>query len=74
MSDVLRVLETPEGREMTEQTERPTATIHQFPVKARTKRQEGGARKASDPVAKPAEFGSGWYHDAAIQEAELARR
>jgi uncharacterized protein DUF2735 len=74
MSVLLRVLETLEGKAMTEQPERPTATIYQFPVKARTTRREGIARKASDVATRPVEFGSGWYHDAAIQEAEQAHR
>jgi hypothetical protein len=59
---------------MTEQAERRTATIYQFPAKARAARQEGSGRKSTDTVERPTEFGSGWYHDAAIQEAEQVRR
>lgn len=74
MSVVLCIREMLEGKAMTEQTERPTATIYQFPVKARTTRREGIVRTASDVATRPAESGSGWYHEAAIQEAEQARR
>lgn len=52
-------------------SERPTATIYQFPV--------GGRRAvavAREPVKAPVIVAAGgsWYHDEAIQEAERARK
>jgi uncharacterized protein DUF2735 len=73
MSVVHRVLATLEGKGMPEQTERRTARIYQFPAKTSRTRQDGAGRKVVD-ATRPAECGSGWYHDAAIQEAEQARR
>ena len=69
---VLRVDAAPEGKTMTENVQRETAKIYQFPVKARA----GKASQQSDPPSRlaPVEFGSGWYHDAAIQDADQARR
>ena len=74
MSVVLRVLATLEGKGMPEQTERRTARIYQFPAKTSRTRQDGTGRNEVDLATRPAECGSGWYHDAAIQEAEQARR
>ncbi len=62
---------------MTSSVYRGSAKIYQFPLKARppaahpdqTKR---GADIASPPIANT-EFGSGWYHDEAI-EAERGRK
>jgi hypothetical protein len=54
---------------------RDTATIYAFPSGGRASR--GGNRKgepAHPPPAKiaHAECGSGWYHEAAVEEAEHA--
>ena len=77
MSCVLRVDVAPEGKEMTENTPRETAKIYQFPVKAsapRASTQAGGRKVAELPMrVATVEFGSGSYHDAAIQDAEQAR-
>ncbi len=64
---------------MSETTQRETAKIYQFPVKARAPKagQQAGTRKGVELPAGMAtvEFGSGWYHDAAVQQdAEQARR
>jgi hypothetical protein len=63
---------------MGENSRRPSAKIYQFPVKRAA--TSGGAnqdiRLAADARLRtlPAvEFGSGWYHDAAIQ-AETLRK
>jgi hypothetical protein len=56
-----------------------SATIYQFP--ARVRAAVGGRREemisaadfASPWIAKAA-FGSGWYHEEAIEEAERARK
>jgi hypothetical protein len=62
---------------MTETSERPTAKIYQFPVKVRAGRtadQHGRRMRELPAGAAPVECGSGWYHDAAIAEAEQAAR
>jgi hypothetical protein len=59
--------------------QRESATIYQFPVGGR---QAAGGRRAEAKAAAPAEAprvakaicGSGWYHEAAIQEADQAFR
>jgi hypothetical protein len=61
---------------MTENTPRHTATIIKFPVERRA--VKGNAQPVvRRPVDRPAvvtvESGSGWYHDAAIQDASTAR-
>jgi hypothetical protein len=61
---------------MTTDSQRPTAKIYQFPTctAVRGVEQRQPAMDAS-PVRYPAtESGSGWYHEAAIQEAEPAAR
>jgi Protein of unknown function (DUF2735) len=78
MTSVLRVYAAPEGNEMTEKTQRETAQIYQFPVKARAPKAttNAGGRKVIELPVRTAtvEFGSGWYHDAAMQQdAEQAR-
>ncbi|RVU13965.1 DUF2735 domain-containing protein [Methylobacterium oryzihabitans] len=58
---------------MSTSTQRHTAKIYQFPV-----RGTAAARAAGKAVAAPAQtyadaaFGSGWYHEAAIQDAVRA--
>jgi hypothetical protein len=62
---------------MTKQLERASAKIYQFPARP----QAGSVSFQQTPNATgkmaaqfPAmEFGSGWYHEAALEEEELAR-
>ena len=51
-------------------TSRPeTGKIYQFPRRSRTgEASRRGAPAGSQGVA-PVEFGAGWYHEAAIQDA-----
>jgi hypothetical protein len=63
---------------MTSSVHRGPAKIYQFPLKARTPagHLDDGKRAAdiaSPPIADT-EFGSGWYHDEAIEEAERSRK
>ena len=61
---------------MTASSDRESAKIYQFPVRGRfaaNRREEMNAPLASQQVVKVA-VGSGWYHDAAIQEDENARK
>ena len=59
---------------MTTNVHRESAKIYQFPVRVRA--AAGGHRDGGKPVVElsprvaKASFGSGWYHDAAIQDAE----
>jgi hypothetical protein len=60
-------------------TESQTAKIYQFPIRNRATemgRRDGQKRIADLAAARLpyAETGSGWYHDAAIQEAEQAHK
>ena len=63
---------------MAEKTQSGSAKIYQFPIKPRVVR----AKQETASWAKPesavrqtrVEFGSGWYHDAAIRDAEQAHR
>ena len=63
---------------MTDNAQRQTARIIQFPVKAhaaKTGHKASGRKMAELPAqVAPVEFGSGWYHDDAIQDAEPVRR
>jgi hypothetical protein len=61
---------------MTANSDRESAKIYQFPVRGRfaaaqLEETKAVSTPASQPVVKVA-VGSGWYHDAAIQEAERA--
>ena len=63
---------------MTTNSDRASAKIYQFPARGRfaaSQREETKATStlALQQVVKVA-VGSGWYHDAAIQEAEHARK
>lgn len=56
---------------------RPTAKIYQFPRHATA----AGRREQDKPVVDPRsehdlgiEFGSGWYHEAALREADRNRK
>jgi hypothetical protein len=60
---------------MTDSLSRQTAKIYQFPVKSRTDEtgQATNAKQVADlgtPQYARTESGSGWYHEAAIREAE----
>jgi hypothetical protein len=59
---------------MTTSTSGGSAQIYQFPPRGRFARNESqaGSSLESQPQVKVA-AGSGWYHDAAIQEAERPR-
>jgi hypothetical protein len=55
-----------------------TAKIYQFPTKARPPaghfdESKRAAAVTSPPIANT-EFGSGWYHEEAIEEAERSRK
>jgi hypothetical protein len=61
---------------MTNNTQRQTAKIIQFPIERRAVR--GNAQPVARRVVEPTpavtvESSSGWYHDAAIQDAGTAR-
>lgn len=62
---------------MTGKSQHQTAQIIPFPARARTGalgRQASGRKSAELPTrAVAVEAGSGWYHDAAIQDAEQVR-
>jgi hypothetical protein len=48
-----------------------SAKIYQFPARVRpTAAGSGDVANGMSPRLAKAAFGSGWYHDAAIQEAE----
>lgn len=59
---------------MTTNTGRESAKIYAFPVKPRTGAERGEGRRPGEVVAVPCgptvEFGSGWYHETAIRDAE----
>jgi hypothetical protein len=62
---------------MSNPMQRETATIYEFPAGGRTSRN---ARSSSKPAAHPpppklvkAEYGRGWYHDAAVEEEQSAK-
>jgi len=57
-----------------QQQQRQTATIYAFPASPPTSsRQRRPTMSAQQTAAAvPAEFGRGWYHQAAIEEAEEA--
>ena len=61
---------------------RPSATIHQFPAGGRAGAgrfgavRDGGEASVTRlfPPVAVVEFGSGWYHEAAISEADGDRK
>ena len=64
---------------MTEKLNRQSAKIYEFPSGGRAElhghrlvKKAAAIVPASNRIAK-VEFGTGWYHDAAIQEAEMVR-
>jgi hypothetical protein len=58
-------------------SDRASAQIYQFPARGRfaasIARDETPAAKPGSPQAVKAAGGSGWYHEAAIEDAERAR-
>jgi hypothetical protein len=62
---------------MTTSSDRASAQIYQFPARGRfaagIAREETPAVKLSSPHVVKAAVGSGWYHEAAIEDAERAR-
>jgi Protein of unknown function (DUF2735) len=68
-----------ETKKMTTNFDRGSATVYQFPARGRfaengRREETNAAANASVPQAAKIVFGSGWYHDEAIQEAERARK
>ncbi len=62
---------------MTEITPRQTAKIIQFPIERRAVKgsaQPVARRAVERPAVAIIDAGSGWYHDAAIQDAGTARQ
>ena len=62
---------------MSEKLQRPTATIYQFPVRTRASLGDLPRPQVKDRLADSVErtvYGSGWYHEAAILEADLTGR
>jgi hypothetical protein len=62
---------------MTTTTQPESAKIYEFPSSARASRP---ARSSSKPEAHPpppklvkAEYGRGWYHEAAVEEEQTAK-
>jgi hypothetical protein len=57
---------------MTQTPERETAQIIPFPARPRRAKpalREPGRARSEDRITLPTcDFGSGWYHDAAVQE------
>jgi hypothetical protein len=61
---------------MAESVLRESARIYQFPIRDRAvKASHREGQRVADLAARlpNTEFGSGWYHEAAVQEAEQAR-
>ena len=63
---------------MSVSSERRSATIYDFSARLRAagRDQRLNAAKPESPAMRVAtvEFGSGWYHDAAIQDPDRPRR
>lgn len=60
---------------MTTTTHREAAKIYEFPSGGRASRNRASASSSAHPASPKtakAEYGSGWYHDDAIEEAEHA--
>ncbi len=63
---------------MTEMSIRPSAKIYQFPKGGRASLHGHRIVKQASAIvqsrlARPVEYGSCWYHQAAIDDAELVR-
>ena len=61
---------------MTTNVQGGSATIHQFPARGRFASRAGDqdTEQAISPRPARVVFGSGWYHEEAIREAERARK
>ncbi len=62
---------------MIDSSQGATARIYHFPVRDRASKPSQGPRKPADLASvryAKADFGSGWYHEAAIEDAEPARK
>jgi hypothetical protein len=64
---------------MTTRFHRQSAKIYQFPIGMRTapdvhRKENEGVAELKMSQFSDAAFGSGWYHEAAIQEAEQSRK
>ena len=62
---------------MTTSHDRVSATIYEFPVRGRFALAGQGNEKSSanlSPRVVRVAYGSGWYHDEAIEDAEHTRR
>ena len=58
-------------------SERETAKIYQFVLRdrtARTGQRDRHKQSAESARLAPTEFGSGWYHDAAVQDSAPASK
>ena len=55
--------------------QRETATIYEFPAGGRASRNARPRPASHPPPAKlvKAEYGRGWYHDAAVEEEQSAK-
>jgi Protein of unknown function (DUF2735) len=58
---------------MTTDSRAQTAKIYQFPLRTAARGAVEQVKPVADAVVRAPEtaFGGGWYHEAAIQEAEL---
>lgn len=52
---------------MTQQNQQPTAKIYAFPKRPRER--SDNPHNARDPRFDAVEFGTGWYHQAAVEDA-----
>lgn len=63
---------------MTSSNERPSATIYQFPLHLRGRRNAERMSPVrpgnSDSVPQPVASGGGWYHEEAIRDAEHSKK
>lgn len=62
---------------MISQQPRPRAKIYQFPFNATAAGRRAQDKPAVDPRCEHdlgIEFGSGWYHEAALREADRNRK
>ena len=63
-----------EDRTMTTNSDRGSATIYTFPARGRFAAiADTNAAKLKSPEVARVAYGSSWYHDEAIQQAERAR-
>jgi hypothetical protein len=61
---------------MTEKIQKQTAKVLQFPLTSRAGKgsvQTSGRMVVDRPAIADVECGSGWYHDAALHDANKAR-